>query len=577
MSSFGGLSISFSALSAAQLGMEVVGNNIANVSNPSYSRQTLELQPIRAAGTVTVNPGAGVLTKGIARKIDTFLASRAREATSQYQAASARSEIMTRVEGLYNELGDTGLSSSMDTFFSSLQDLTTNPEDTALRNLVVQQAQTVANIIQDRRTALDDVRKDINAEMRGSVDSINNSLVKIRDLNKQIVSQEAGTDSEASSLRNLRDQELASLADKIDITVYEDLDGSVNIYSGNDYLLSRGSVQGVEIEESIQDGLVIQNLVFSNSKASIPTTGGRLGGLAAARDQDIPKLIADLEQTADIFINEFNKIYSQGQGLESFTSVTSTNRVLPNSLGTNTPLDSASAGLAFPPQNGSFEIQLTDLGTGQTTTAVIQLQLDGSTTGTSLDGAGPPTSIVDQINTAFGSTVASVDGRGRLTIAAPDGVEFNFANDTSGFLAGMGINTFFSGESAGTIGINSAVADNPSLFAASLNGNPGDASNAATLANFQNLTFASTGRVTFGAFYAGTTEKLGSLSAAASAQATVYEASKTSLNSESLSITGVNLDEEAIKLIEYQKAFQAASRHISVVNDMLDEILNLVQ
>src|SRR5690606_24944996 len=154
--------------------------------------------------------------------------------------------------------------------------------------------------------------------------------------------------------------------------------------------------------ERTDRGVLVQDLVFANSQAKIPTTGGRLGGAQEVRDQEIGQLVDALDTLSKNLIYEFNKIHSSGQGLQNFTQLTAQTRVLDASV----PLNDPQTGMALPPQSGSFELKLTNPSTGQTQTSVITVDLDGSGTDTSLDA------LVSQLNAAFGTTAASVSPTG---------------------------------------------------------------------------------------------------------------------------------------------------------------------
>ena len=111
-----------------------------------------------------------------------------------------------------------------------------------------------------------------------------------------------------------------------------------------------------------------------------------------------------------------------------------------------------------------------------------------------LNGGGKATSLTDlaaQLNAVNGIT-ATIGSDNHLTIASTSpSQQFSFANDTSGILTSLGINTFFTGSSAGDIGVNSAVPNDPSTFAASQGGIAADTDNAVYLAQFPNQALAS--------------------------------------------------------------------------------------
>ena len=577
MSLFGSLNIGASALRSAQSALAVTGNNIANVNTPGFIRQEVGLSPIRNDRFSLGSIGDGVTVGGVLQKVDRFLAERAREARGDFEGANTRANFLQRVEGVFNELTDNDLSTGFQQFFNSIQDVVNTPDDPSLRAVVVARGDQIADTVRSVRSRIGEIRDDISAQVRISADEINNLLVEIDDLNSSIVAAEAGTVSvDAGSLRSLRDQKLTKLNEKIDIQVFEEPEGSVNIFTDGVFLVMSGAINEVATRQTTDRGSVIDTLVFAESRAPLPNSAGRIGGAQTARDQDIGGVIDALDQLTGTLIFEFNKIHSSGQGLRRFTSVESENFVLNSAAPLDTspnnpalPPGTLNANLPFTPVNGAFELRITDANTGLDSTRVIEVDLDGIGADDSLDD------IVARLDAAFGAPVASVTVHGKLRIQAPTGIEFGFADDTSGFLAAMGINTFFSGRDSRDIRVSDDVRNDPTLFAASANGAPGNTENALALAQFQDQSFASLGDESFLDFSLGLPDDLAALGQSTRSEAEFLLTTKQSLEAENLSITGVDLDEEAIKLIEFQTGFQAAARYIQTINELLDVVINL--
>ena len=143
-----------------------------------------------------------------------------------------------------------------------------------------------------------------------------------------------------------------------------------------------------------------------------------------------------------------------------------------------TPLLNGTArpSLPFPVQNGTFLVHVRDQATGQTTTRMIEVDLDGlNDDDTTLNSLAAALDNVPGIS-------AAVTGDNRLQLSADSGFEVSFSEDSSHALAALGVGTFFDGTNAATIAVNSAVQDDPRLLATSLDGTPGDGRNAGRLA-----------------------------------------------------------------------------------------------
>lgn len=567
MSLTGSLYLGSAAIQANQLALQVIGNNISNVSTPGYVREEALLTTLPATRSGNLSIGSGVSVRAIQQKIDRFLSERSRQATGEYQAADARATVLRRVEGIFNELTDADLSTEYSSFNDAILDVVNRPDDPSLRAIAVERGAALADAIRLIRSRIDDVRTDASKQVESSVNVINNGLERVRELNRQIVAAEAASEeSTAGSLRTVREQEISKLSSLIDLKVIEQPSGAVNIYAGNDFLLFGTVVQQVDVKTTLDRGLQVQTLVFADSKAPVPTSGGRLGGLQQARDGDVGEILDRLDRFTASLIFEFNKIHASGQGLANLTAAQGTYAVFVPSGPTQT-LGDPTNGLAFRPRNGSFEVVVGAKNSGQTRTAVIDVDPAVDTL----------TTIAAKLNapTALGAGSATITPQGFLRIQAPTGVEFSFAKDTSGFLAAVGVNTFFTGSSSRDIGVPQALRGSPALFAAAANGEAGDATNARALVALRDRPLEDFGGQTLGAFGGGLVQEIGAISQNAKVRSDTLRTTKQSLEAENLSITGVSLDEEAVKLIAFQRSFQASARFISTVNQLLDEVINL--
>ncbi|WP_372933018.1 flagellar basal body rod C-terminal domain-containing protein, partial [Shewanella putrefaciens] len=173
-----------------------------------------------------------------------------------------------------------------------------------------------------------------------------------------------------------------------------------------------------------------------------------------------------------------------------------------------------------------------------------------------------------------------VDNKLKLS---PDATHsFAFANDNSNFLQVAGLNTFFSGYSAGTIEVNEAVADNLNFLAAATVTSKGelfegDNSNAVAMAKLSESKVMNGGKSTLADVFENTKIDIGSKTKAAevrvgSAEA-IYQQAYARVESES----GVNLDEEAANLMRFQQAYQASARIMTTAQQIFDTLLTSVR
>lgn len=569
MTLFSSLYVGASAIHANQFALQVVGNNIANAGSEGYVRQEAVFGTLDSVRAGALTFGAGARTVAIRQQIDRQLNERARQAGGEVEAADAQASLFRRVEVVFNELTDQDLSSALGNFFDALQNVANRPDDVALRAIAVENARVATGLVRDLRTQIDRLVADVNREVSLAPPQINEMLETVRRLNTAVVQAEAGSPSDAGDLRTERDRVLRDLTKLIDVQVYEQPNGAVNILTDGDYLLFNGTIQRVGYVQKTVDGQPVAQLVFEHSQTPLQTRGGRIGGVQQFRDDLLPDVTRALDDLAKGLIFGFNQIHSGGQGLENFRSLEGAYRAIDPAA----PMNSPDAGLAFTPKNGGFQILVTDRTTGQIRTYDVAVDLNG---------LGADDSLVDVANrinaVAFGGqTVAVVNAQGRLELNAPPDQSFAFANDTSGFLAAFGLNAFFDGLDSRSIRVNPLVAANPALLAASSNGQPGDNGNVLKLALFGETPSPEFQGRSLSEYFASVVQQLGAASRSATLRAETLKTTKAALESESLSISGVSLDEEAIKLIAFQRAFQASARFLQTISQMMDELMNVLR
>jgi flagellar hook-associated protein 1 FlgK len=271
-----------------------------------------------------------------------------------------------------------------------------------------------------------------------------------------------------------------------------------------------------------------------------------------------------LNSFAATLTNEFNKIYSGGQGTTAYTQTASLNPV----SDPNVPLNSSQTGLPFTPTNGSFQIITTNTQTGASTTTNIPVTLLGAGHDTTLN------SLAAEINGVSGLSAQVSNGTLTISSTSPD-TQFAFGTDTSGTLAALGINTFFTGSQAGSIGVNNTLLQDPTKFAASSGGVGADTNNAQTLAGFLALPLASQNGATIQTLYNTMTNGVSQNSANATATANAADTLQSTLSSQETAISGVNIDDEVVNMMNYQEAYQASAKYISTLSDLLNMLVQL--
>lgn len=566
MSLTGALNIGRSALGVHQAALQVTGNNIANAGNADYTRQTASLTPARDQQLRPgVFVGQGVNLDTIRRQIDEALQGRLRGSYADSASADTLQQWYGRVESVFNELGEDDLSTRLSTFFTSWSNLANKPQDAGFRQVVLQEGASVASWLSGLRGQLGSLQSDVDARLVAQTKNADGLAQQVADLNAEIVINEGGTGGLANGLRDQRDAVLKQLAELMDVRTVPQDNGSLNVYVGSEPLIIGNDSRGVEVKQTTVDGEVQAAVVFRATKGKIPLTGGQLGGLAEVRDR-VGAVIDDVDGLARNLIFELNKLHAGGQGLEGYSILTAGNSADDTTLALNDAL----SGLDFTPTTGSFVVHVREKSTGLVTSTLVRVDLDGANgDDTTLD------SLAADIDTVAG--ISATITAGRLQVRADSAaVDLSFSQDSSGVLATLGMNTFYTGVDARDIAVNQVIKDKPQLLAAAKNGEKGDNQTALAIAALESTPLAVLGGSTLKDAYQTTVNQLASAASAAKTGAEAAAAVKETLEAQREALSGVSMDEEAVNLMRQQRAFQGAARLVSVVDELMQTVLGLV-
>jgi flagellar hook-associated protein 1 len=566
MSLIGALDAGTTALAAQQASIQVVGNNLANAANPNYDEEQVTLTETPATqygGGISI--GDGVDLTAVQRQVDNALNERLRSSMSDNSSSTASQTWLAQVESAFNALSGQDVGSQMDTFLSSWSQLANNPTDTGQRQVVLQDGQTLASSFQSLSGQLDDLQSSINTQLAGQTNVANGLAQQVATLNEQIAVSEAGTSGQNNTLRDQRDAALAQLSQLMNISTQQQPDGEINVYVGSEPLVEGSNSRGVSLKtQSNAGGNVTPTLIFTDNNGTVPVTGGQLGGLISVRSQ-ISAYQGQVNSLAGNLIFELNKLHSSGQGTSGYSSVTATNAVTDPTQALNNP----AAGLDFTPTNGSFVVHVTNTATGLSTSTLVQVNLTGSPGDTTLN------SLTASLSGIPGVTASITGGKLTIASASPD-QQISFSQDSSGTLAALGINTFFTGSNAGNINVNDDLTADPSLLAAAQNGDSGDNQTALAIANLGSASIAGLGGQSLTDSYQGLVTQIGTDTAAAATNQQAAQTVQQTLQAQQSSVSGVSINEELVNMIQQQQGFAAASRLVSAVNTMMQQIIQMI-
>ncbi|HRX85336.1 MAG TPA: flagellar hook-associated protein FlgK [Phycisphaerae bacterium] len=563
------------ALISYQGALQVLGNNVSNVGNADYTRQSAQLSAVTGSRIGPgLLPGAGVALTGLKRHVDESIENRLRAATGDVESATAEREALSRVETFFDDLSGAGISQALTGFFNAMSNVQNAPDDLAMRAVAISQGQSLAGSLKQARSDLFELGLDLNQQIRTATQDGDRLAKDIADLNAQISAAEAGGQGQANALRDRRDGALRELSQTFDVIVREQPNGSINVYVGSEPLVQGGSSRGLTTTDEVDGDFVRTYVQFADTHTRVNVAGGVIEGLTLARDAHAFPRMGDLDELAGAIITEVNALHADGQGLTPLRSVISDETV----ADTTAPLNSLAAGLRNPPVDGSFYISVADDATGTPVSYRIDIDLDGQGNDTSLED------LVAAINADVSGVTASITTDQRLSLQADQGFSFTFGHDgqqfredTSKTLAGLGVNTFFTGSSAADIAVREdLVADSGLLAAASLD-RTGDGINAGRIAGAIDAASSQLNGSSLLEGYNAIANGVASAGASAANKVEASGAVQESLAAQRESVSGVSLDEEAIDLLRYERAFQGAARFVSTVDRLMQELVTLVR
>ncbi len=503
-----------SSLLAQSKALAVTSNNIGNVNTPGYTRLRPIFTPLPSySGGFPVGGGASI--ESIQRVVDATIDLQLQRERQELSYDTEIERGLTGIEGIFEELGGTGISAALSELFASLGDLANDSADLTVRESVLQAAQNLIGLIHDADRRLDQQQVDANNQLQQSITEVNAIAAGLAQLNGQIFQVEtSGVGSEASALRDRRTALLSDLAEHLDFTSFEKANGQISVFVGGGAVLVDDDVSAQLLVQPGAGGNPVFFDIFHDLGGSVggPITsrilGGKIGGAIDLRD---------------------NRIQSYRDSLDEFT-FTLARRINDEHYG---PLPAPPPGDAFglvDNQSRRFFIDRTQ--------AVTPEGADFALIG----GAAAAIAIHTDIQADTRHIAAGAVSVGGAGAAAGD-------NQNALDMAAVELDgsAFFQLTRDPTTGLEIP----PGIV-------PGG--NAQALGSF--LTSIS-GRLG--------SELQGSRRSLAQEELVVAE-----LVQRRASVSGVSLDEEIANLIRFERAYQASARVIQETNSLIDFLINMV-
>lgn len=315
ISLFGALNTGLLGVYASKLAMNVVAHNIANANTPGFSRQRPELltmPPIPLTSltqpAIPLQIGTGVYVRDIQRIRDEFLDLQYRQVNNKFNFWDVLTANLHFVEQLFAEPSEAGIRYLYDSFWSGVEEVITDPTNTAAKRGLVSRAEELVQHMKDLYHRLEQLRVDIDNEIAQRALQINGMVKRLADINAK-VRLAVSMRYSPNDLLDERDRILDELSNLADIYYYEDVAGQITLRLGNQIVLTGQDV--VELRAlSRPFGKGFKELFVGNSKVIV--NDGRLKALIELRDNVLVKYMNRLDEFALSLSDEFNLIHQDG-------------------------------------------------------------------------------------------------------------------------------------------------------------------------------------------------------------------------------------------------------------------------
>jgi flagellar hook-associated protein 1 len=609
------LATAMSGLSANQAALSIISSNVANAQTPGYVAQNPNQIEVASGGF-----GSTVETTGVNRALDLFVQNQLRTETAGGAYADQTANILGQLQSVYGTPGGAGtLETSLSNFTTALQSLSSNPGDSSAQSVALTAAQTLAQQLNTTTQGIQSLRTNVDQDIGNSAAQANTDMSQIAQLNTRLQGM-SPTDPQAATLMDQRDSAVNDLSKLADVRVVTDSSNQANVYTSSGIQLVGGGLAS-SFTYSSPGALSATSLYNSDpTKSGVGSLNIKLPN-GASIDVVANNVLSSGQIAADLKLRDQTLVQAQ-------TQVDQLAATLSSSLS-----DQTTAGTAVTGPPAGFSVNTSNLLAGNTinlsytntaTNTQQKVSIVNVTDPTALplkNGANanpllvginfspPMTSVVSQLNSALGGSglqfslsgsTLSVVGSGSTTINAA-----STTTTTSSLTSGnpqlplfTDSNSLYTGQYtgsgsqmtglAGRITINPAVLANPSALSV-YSTSPATATGDNTRSDFlfSQLTTGTfnyspqTGLGSAAQPFNGTIsnylQQFISQQGNASTQATQLQQGQdvvvSTLQQKFDSTSAVNIDTEMANLIQVQNTYAANAHIMSVVQSMMQSLL----
>lgn len=601
-STFGGLNIAGSGLRAANASLNTTANNISNAETEGYSRQNVVQTAAHALRTYTSYgcTGSGVDTLGVERQRDDFYDAKYWNNMKKYGEYSIKQYYCTQIEDYFKDDGKSGFATLFDAIERNLQEVIKNPNSDSTKRTFLSSAQSLAKYFNNMAGNLNELQKDLNAELKLSVDQINSIAAEIATLNKQINVVELSTGTTANELRDKRTLLIDELSELVEVNVIETpvydtnnpdretggtrclvtIAGGQTLIDGNDYKTlfcqARESTEKVNQDdaEGLYDVYWADGSVFSLANSQL---GGKLKGIYEMRDGN----------NGENFYGKVAGVNVDSAGTCTMTVATSadylqdiTKTTLPSNGGKivigNTEYHFSSWDYekdADGNLTGNYIFTMTEIIPESRVTSDVKI-------GNSVDCQGIPYYMaqMNEFVRNFAGLVNDILTAGFTSNGQPGSLMFtaNIMTDDGQYeLSELEADDYYF-MTAKNFAVDTDMLLSPSLLATKGTASNGVEENdtvKALLAMFSDKETLSFRGGAANEFLECILADMALSANSANTFAATYESLKLTINNQRTSVSGVDTDEEAVNLVKFQNGYNLSSKVIQTMTEMLDRLI----
>jgi flagellar hook-associated protein 1 len=308
------LDISREALLADQAALDVTSTNVANQNTAGYTREVVSFQSTDAVTLSGGSYGIGVTATAVSQR-DRVLEQRVQQQTQTQAQSGALESALQQVQNIFGlsssstSASSTQLGTDMNSFFNALSTLASNPSDTATRQNVLAAANTLASDFNSTANQLSQISSSLSQQVVGDVGQVNTLTTTIASLNAQISSVSPNAD--AGTLEDQRQLAIAQLSQLVGLDQISTPQNGITLTTSSGAVLVSGN-ESYAMSTTQVGGTTHVIAGVNGQDVTSNLTGGDLGGVLQARDQELPAYSNALDNLAFSIGTQVNQQNEQG-------------------------------------------------------------------------------------------------------------------------------------------------------------------------------------------------------------------------------------------------------------------------